>query len=73
MSMEPLYQDHKLREISLATGISISYLSDIRRGRRTPSLEVAASLATYLGISVSVLYKRIQECILDRMVDIVTG
>lgn len=42
-----------LSDASSGAGISYSYLSDVERGRRLPTLEVLDSLASTLGTSVS--------------------
>lgn len=41
-----------LKELSNATDLSISYLSDIERGRTTPSLETIKTIANAFEISV---------------------
>ncbi|HET59538.1 MAG TPA: XRE family transcriptional regulator [Chloroflexi bacterium] len=41
-----------LKDVSLKTGLSISFLSDIERGRTKPSLETVYKLAECYGISV---------------------
>ena len=43
----------KLREISKQTDLSISYISDIERGRTMPSLETCGKLAAYYGMTIS--------------------
>jgi transcriptional regulator with XRE-family HTH domain len=54
-----LYCGIPLTEVSRATGISASFLSDIRCGRRRPSMETTIRLAAYLGISISELDSKI--------------
>ena len=44
-----------LKELSQKTGISLSFLSDIERGRRKPSTENAIKIANSLSIDVSLL------------------
>lgn len=48
-------QIHKLtlREVSERTGLSISFLSDIERGRTNPSLETLSKLADVYKVSIS--------------------
>lgn len=41
-----------LTETALSAGISYSYLSDVERGRRLPTLEVLDSIAVSLGATV---------------------
>ena len=48
-----------LTEVSTATNISLSYLSDIQRCKRLPSLEIAAILARYFGVSMSELLRNV--------------
>jgi transcriptional regulator with XRE-family HTH domain len=42
----------RLVEAASRAGISVSYLSDVERGRRLPSLEVLESIAAHLGTTV---------------------
>lgn len=44
-----------LSEISRSTGISVSHLSLIFAGRRTPSLTVAKKIADYLNVGLDEL------------------
>jgi len=44
-----------LRNLAEATGLSVSYMSDIERGRTSPSLKTLEALAEALGVSVTVL------------------
>lgn len=41
-----------LKGLAMATGMSVSYLSDIERGRATPTLETIDSIAGGFGMSV---------------------
>lgn len=50
----------KLREVASAAGISVSFLSDIERGRVLPSLETCQSLCNYYGISLSWLFSDVE-------------
>jgi len=45
-------QDLTLKELAEHTGLSVSYLSDIERGRTNPSLSTLETLAAALGMSV---------------------
>ncbi|QSR29079.1 hypothetical protein CFI00_00890 [Nocardioides sp. S5] len=47
----------RLSEASAESGISYSYLSDVERGRRLPTLEVLDALAVTLGGSVASLLR----------------
>lgn len=42
-----------LRDLSESTGLSVSYLSDIERGRTTPSLNTLEALSVAFHISVA--------------------
>ena len=44
-----------LKNLASQTGLSVSYLSDIERGRATPSLKTVETLANALTISVQEL------------------
>ena len=44
-----------LKELSELTGISISFLSDIERGRRNPSIENAILIAKSLSFDASII------------------
>lgn len=44
-----------LKELSELTGISISFLSDIERGRRNPSIENAVIIAKALSFDASII------------------
>jgi transcriptional regulator with XRE-family HTH domain len=51
----------KLREVSKYTDLSISFISDIERGRTAPSLETCKKLArTYGCISLSDLFEGVE-------------
>ncbi len=47
-----LSNEKTLKELAELSGISVSYLSDIERGRTLPTINILASIATALGISV---------------------
>lgn len=44
-------------EVSEATGLSRSYISDIENGRYTPSVETLVVLASYLDLNLKFLSK----------------
>jgi len=48
-----------LREVSLASMVSLGYLSEIERGHKEASSEVLFSIATALGLSLSDLMSAI--------------
>lgn len=45
-------------EVSEATGLSRSYISDIENGRYTPSVESLIILAAYLNLNLKFLSKK---------------
>ena len=48
-------RDLTLKNLAEATGLSVSYLSDIERGRTNPSLKTVEALADALDITVQTL------------------
>lgn len=48
-----------LREVSLASMVSLGYLSEIERGHKEASSEVLASVATALGVGLSALLLKV--------------
>ncbi len=46
----------KLREVSQKTGLSLSYVSDLERGRQNPSLETCQKLATVYKVTLSEMF-----------------
>lgn len=54
-------EKQKLREVSIATGLSISYLSDIERGRTTPSVKTCKILADHYGVTLSFLFVDVDD------------
>lgn len=46
-----------LAQVSEATGLSVSFLSDIERGRTNPSLDTLEKLAHYYGASIEYLLR----------------
>lgn len=50
----------KLINISDDTGLSVSYLSDIERGRTNPSLETCMKLAEVYGVTLAQLFQGIE-------------
>lgn len=51
-----LSRDLTLKDVAYATGISVSYLSDIERNRTLPSLRMLDRLVMGYGISMSVFF-----------------
>jgi transcriptional regulator with XRE-family HTH domain len=49
-----------LKDISSSTNLSVSYLSDIERGRTKPSLQSLETLAKHLDISVTDLLSGVE-------------
>lgn len=49
-----------LADVARETGISVSFLSDIEKGRTLPSLETAQSLADFYRMSLSGLLSGIR-------------
>ncbi len=47
----------KLREVSLKTGLSISYISDLERGRQNPSLQTCQKFATIYELTLSKMFE----------------
>lgn len=45
-----------LKELSIKTGVSISFISDIENKRRNPSIDTLKILAKALGVSVSIFW-----------------
>lgn len=50
----------KLKEISNGTELSVSYLSDIERGRTNPSLQTLETLANHFEISITDLLSGVE-------------
>lgn len=48
-----------LRDVSETTKLSISYISDLERGRQNPSLSTCAKLAAYYDVSLSKLFAQV--------------
>lgn len=49
-----------LKETSKSVSLSVSYLSDIERGRTKPSLQTLEALASHFGISVTDLLSGVE-------------
>ena len=49
---------YKLKDVSEKTGISVSYLSDIERGRTYPSLKTLIALCDFYQISIMHVFVR---------------
>ena len=48
-----------LRETAESTGLSISYLSDLERGRRLPSIAALKRICAYYGVAAEVTPARV--------------
>ena len=48
-------------EFSINVGINYTYLSDLERGNRNPSLKILNKIANYLDISLEELFKGIRD------------
>lgn len=51
----------KLREVSERSGLSVSYISDLERGRQNPSIETCRKLAAVYGITLQNLFEGINQ------------
>ena len=67
MNIAQTIKDHRkangwtLREVAARTGLSISYISDIERGRTNPSLRTCIKLARVFGIEIWRLFEQRKE------------
>ncbi len=48
-------------DIAHAAGISVRYLGEIERGRRSPSIDVVAAIAPAIGMSASELVREAEQ------------
>ena len=48
-----VYHDMKQNELAAKIGVSISYVSEIEKGNRTPSLEVIGKYSTVFKVPIS--------------------
>ena len=51
----------KLREVSADTGLSVGYISDVERGRTSPSLKTCKIFADYYEVTLSILFSGVNE------------
>jgi transcriptional regulator with XRE-family HTH domain len=56
-----LAQGRTLRQVADDAGISLTYLSEIERGRKEPSSEVLAALSDALGVVLSEVLREVAE------------
>ncbi|RZU73067.1 helix-turn-helix protein [Micromonospora kangleipakensis] len=56
-----LQQGRTLREVALAAGVSLPYLSEVERGRKEASSEVLAAICRALGINLSDLLEEARD------------
>lgn len=54
-------QGRTLREVALAAGVSVPYLSEVERGRKEASSEVLAAICRALGIHLSDLLEEVRD------------
>lgn len=54
-------QHRTLREVADTAGISLTYLSEIERGRKEPSSEVLAALSDALGLVLSEILREVAD------------
>lgn len=50
-----VFHDCKARELAAALGLSASYISEIEKGDKTPSIDTLKKYADYFGTSVSAI------------------
>lgn len=50
----------KLREVSAGTDLSVSYISDIERGRTLPSLATCQLLADFYGVTLTLMFSGVE-------------
>ncbi|MFJ6200204.1 helix-turn-helix domain-containing protein [Micromonospora sp. NPDC092111] len=56
-----LRQGRTLREVAIAAGVSLPYLSEVERGRKEASSEVLAAICRALGINLSDLLEEARD------------
>ncbi|MGC5054511.1 helix-turn-helix domain-containing protein [Micromonospora sp. DT48] len=54
-------QGRTLREVALAAGVSVPYLSEVERGRKEASSEVLAAICRALGLHLSDLLEEVRD------------
>lgn len=57
--LRSLRHNKKLKHVAEATGLSISFLSDMERGKSIPSLPTCEVLAQYYEITLSELFDHV--------------
>ncbi|GIJ19406.1 helix-turn-helix domain-containing protein [Micromonospora lutea] len=55
------HQGRTLREVALAAGVSVPYLSEVERGRKEASSEVLAAICRALGLHLSDLLEEVRD------------
>lgn len=45
-----------LADVATGTGLSVSYLSDLERGRTNPSIETLEKIATFYGVELFISF-----------------
>jgi transcriptional regulator with XRE-family HTH domain len=56
-----LRQSRTLRDVSVAAGVSLGYLSEIERGRKEASSELLAAICGALEVSLSELLREVSD------------
>ena len=54
-------QGRTLREVSLAAGVSLGYLSEVERGQKEASSELLAAICAALDVPLSVILNLVSE------------
>lgn len=59
-TLKKLRKENKLtlKELSIKSGVSVSFISDIENMRRNPSIETLESLAKALNVSINVFFDK---------------
>src|SRR4051812_12405945 len=56
-----LRQSRTLRDVSVAAGVSLGYLSEVERGRKEPSSELLASICAALDVSLAEVLREVSD------------
>lgn len=60
---ERLRRRHTLADVATDAGVSTQYLSEVERGRKEPSSEIVAAVATALGLDLSEVADRVSRAL----------
>ncbi|MGL5248897.1 MAG: helix-turn-helix domain-containing protein [Brooklawnia sp.] len=58
-------QGRTLREVSLAAGVSLGYLSEVERGQKEASSELLQSISQALGVPLSKVYAAVAQSFVE--------